>query len=118
MARMLPLLIYVWRATLLASWLTVKHARLTQRLSTPFTILPNDVRRALARKEVLDFGLNIAPSKFSFGEAHCTRLPTSLVVVYALAVVSSANASKVLMADFDGFVADDLSNHEMKKIFE
>ena len=80
-------------------------------------MLPDDVRRALAGKKVLDFGLNIAPGKFSFGAVHCT-LPTSLVVAYALAVVSSGNASKVLMAGFDGFGADDPRSHEMKQLFE
>tara|TARA_R110001583_G_scaffold195389_1_gene372648 strand:+ start:8530 stop:10128 length:1599 start_codon:yes stop_codon:yes gene_type:complete len=94
-----------------------EHARLPQPLITPFSMLPDDVRRALAGKKVLDFGLNIAPGKFSFGAVHCT-LPTSLVVAYALAVVSSGNASKVLMAGFDGFGADDPRSHEMKQLFE
>ena len=94
-----------------------EHARLPQPLITPFSMLPDDVRRALAGKEILDFGLNVAPGKFSFGTVHCT-LPTSLVVAYALAVVTSGNASKVLMAGFDGFGADDPRSHEMKQLFE
>lgn len=94
-----------------------EHIRLPQPLITPFSMLPEDLRSALAGKEVLDFGLNIAPGQFSFGAVHCT-LPASLVVAYALAVVSSGNASKVLMAGFDGFGADDPRSHEMKQLFE
>ncbi|WP_252107374.1 MULTISPECIES: aldolase catalytic domain-containing protein [unclassified Halomonas] len=94
-----------------------EHTRLPQPLITPFSMLPNDVRSALAGKEVLDFGLNIVPEKFVFGSMHC-GLPSSLVVAYALAAITSGNASKVFMAGFDGYGADDPRSQEMRQIFE
>ncbi|MCD6003897.1 aldolase catalytic domain-containing protein [Halomonas sp. IOP_6] len=91
------------------------HTKLPQPLITPYTMLPADVRESLANKEVLDFGLNVQADSFAFAETHCTA-PTSLVVAYALAVASSGGASRVLMAGFDGFRADDPRNAEMDKV--
>ena len=94
-----------------------EHARLPQPLITPFSMLPEDVRSALGDKEILDFGLNIEAGKFVFGSVHCT-LPTSLVVAYALAAVTSGDANKVLLAGFDGYGADDPRSQEMQQLFE
>ena len=91
------------------------HTRLPQPLITPYSMLPADVRDSLANKEVLDFGLNVQADSFEFTETHCTA-PTSLVVAYALAVATSGQASRVLMAGFDGYGADDPRNIEMDKL--
>lgn len=93
------------------------HALLPQPLATPWSILPEDVREALRGKEILDFGLAIEPDLFKFSRTSCT-LPTSLVVAYALAIVASGEASRVLMAGFDGYGADDPRNHEMKSLLD
>ena len=91
------------------------HVRLPHPLITPFSMLPQDVQRSLAGKEVLDFGLNIQAGTFAFSSTHCTA-PSSLVVAYALAVATSGGAEHVLMAGFDGFSADDPRNEEMDKV--
>lgn len=92
------------------------HTRLPQPLITPYSMLPEDVRDSLANKEVLDFGLNVQTECFEFAETHCTA-PTSLVVAYALAVATSGQASRVLMAGFDGFDAGDPRNYELENLF-
>ncbi|NLC22429.1 MAG: aldolase, partial [Halomonadaceae bacterium] len=91
------------------------HTRLPQPLITPYSMLPSDVRDSLGEKQVLDFGLNVQADGFAFAETHCTA-PTSLVVAYALAVATSGQASRVLMAGFDGFSADDPRNVEMENL--
>ncbi|WP_445357566.1 aldolase catalytic domain-containing protein [Microbulbifer sp. ANSA002] len=91
------------------------HTQLPQPLITPYSMLPEDVQRLLADKEVLDFGINVQAGLFEFGDTHCTA-PSSLVVAYALAVATSGNAKQVLMAGFDGFAADDPRNIEMEKL--
>lgn len=91
------------------------HTRLPQPLITPYSMLPSDVRESLADKEVLDFGLNVEADSFEFGSTYCTS-PTSLVVAYALAVATSGQARRVLMAGFDGYEADDPRNVEMDKL--
>lgn len=91
------------------------HAALPQPLITPWSILTDDLKQALSGKEVLDFGLWIEQDSFEFGETCCT-LPTSLVVAYALAITASGDASRVLMAGFDGYSADDPRTQEMREL--
>ncbi|WP_243642361.1 aldolase [Marinobacterium mangrovicola] len=93
------------------------HTRLPQPLITPYSMLPPDVRDSLGNKEVLDFGLKVQADSFVFKDKHCTS-PTSLVVGYALAVATSGNASRILMAGFDGYSADDPRSREMHQLLE
>lgn len=93
------------------------HTRLPQPLITPYTMLPPDVRDSLAGKAVLDFGLRVEPGIFAFAETHCT-VPTPLVVAYGLAVVTSGQANRILIAGFDGYGADDPRTQEMQALFE
>ncbi|MEZ2741880.1 aldolase catalytic domain-containing protein [Paenalcaligenes hominis] len=93
------------------------HTRLPQPLITPYSMLPADVCDSLAGKELLDFGLNVQADSFAFEETHCT-LPTSLVVGYALAVATSGQAARILMAGFDGYGADDPRSGEMRQLFK
>lgn len=93
------------------------HTKLPQPLITPFSMLPDDVKASLGNKKVLDFGLNVGEGLFKFDSTFCTA-PTSLVVAYALAVVTSGDANRILMAGFDGYGADDPRSQEMKQLFE
>lgn len=93
------------------------HTLLPQPLITPWSMLPDDVKLALDGKDVLDFGLSVEPGVFRFSETSCT-LPTSLVVAYAMAMTASGEASRVLMAGFDGYGADDPRNREMKELLD
>jgi len=93
------------------------HTLLPQPLITPFSMLPDDVKSALGAKKVLDFGLNVEDDNFIFNE-YCCTLPSSVVVAYALGVVSSGQASQLLLAGFDGYGADDPRSTEMNKLFE
>ena len=79
-------------------------------------MLPSDVQNSLRSKKIYDFGINVKKDTFAFGSKHCTA-PTSLVAAYALAVATSGNAKRVLMAGFDGFSADDPRNAEMLNLF-
>jgi 4-hydroxy 2-oxovalerate aldolase len=94
-----------------------RHAALPQPLITPFSMLPQDVQASLADKAVLDYGLQVQAGTFAFDETHCTA-PNSLVVAYALAVATSGQASRILMAGFDGYGADDPRSQEMQTLFE
>ncbi len=89
------------------------HAGLPQPLITPASQLPDDLRRELGDTELLDFGIEIAPGRFEFGETHCIA-PTSLVLAYALAVATSGQAARILMAGFDGYPAGDARNAELE----
>lgn len=91
------------------------HTRLPQPLITPASMLPEDVKQSLASKQTLDFGLKILPETFEFGQ-YCCAVPNSLVVTYALAVVTSGRAVRVLMSGFDGYGADDPRSQEMQSL--
>ena len=94
-----------------------EHVALPQPLITPLSMLPGDIQEALVDKEVFDFGILIESGVFRFGEQYCT-LPSSLVLGYALAVLASGQAKRVLMAGFDGYGEDDPRNKEMNLVIK
>lgn len=91
------------------------HTQLPQPLVTPFSMLPADAKESLDGKELLDFGLKVEKEKFAFGQNFCS-VPTSLVIAYALAIITSGKATQVLMSGFDGYGADDPRSQEMQKL--
>ena len=93
------------------------HTHLPQPLITPFSMLPEDVKHSLSGKEVLDFGLNVQDKEFSFQENFCS-VPSSLVMAYAFAVVTSGLARKIYLAGFDGYLGEDARNTEMNDIIK
>ncbi|WP_313024863.1 aldolase catalytic domain-containing protein [Pseudomonas lopnurensis] len=93
------------------------HKELPQPLITPYSMLPENVQESLKDKSILDFGLNVQASAFRFSEKYCT-LPVSMVIAYALAIATSGQASRILMAGFDGYGADDPRNIEMDRLLD
>ncbi|WP_346841274.1 aldolase catalytic domain-containing protein [Metapseudomonas otitidis] len=93
------------------------HAQLPQPLITPLSMLPSDIQLALNKTNVLDFGLKVAPGQFVFNESDCI-LPSSLVVAYALAIVTSGKAAKLWLAGFDGYGGDDPRSREMQNLLD
>ncbi|MGP4963627.1 aldolase catalytic domain-containing protein [Psychrobacter celer] len=91
------------------------HAALPQPLITPYTMLPNALKSQLAKKEIKDFGICVKSDMFAFGDNYCT-VPSSLVACYALATITSGKATKIWLAGFDGYGADDPRAIEMKKV--
>lgn len=91
------------------------HLTLPHPLITPVSMLPDKVRTALQGKDLLDFGFSVEKDTFRFGRTHCT-LPTSLVVAYALAITASGGATRVLMAGFDGYTAEDPRTIELERL--
>ncbi len=92
------------------------HLNFSQPLITPYTMLPDEVKKTLQNKTVLDFGLGVKSDTFNFFDTHC-NIPTSLVVPYALAIATSGKAKKVLLAGFDGYGVDDPRTQEMQDLF-
>ncbi|MBF6617239.1 MAG: aldolase catalytic domain-containing protein [Candidimonas sp.] len=93
------------------------HTLLPQPLIVPFSMLPEQVQLALEGKEVLDFGLSIKEETFGFSNTHAV-LPTSMVIIYALAVANCGKAKNIYLAGFDGYSADDPRNREMDRLFD
>ena len=93
------------------------HQTLPQPLITPVANLPSHLSDALDGVDVLDFGLAVQPGHFQIGATGCV-CPASLVLAYALAVVSSGGAQSVLMAGFDGYAPGDGRNDETAQILD
>ena len=93
-----------------------EHLKLSQPLVTPASMLPEDVKKELFQKELLDFGIAIDPEGFEFHENYCA-LPNLLVVAYALAIATSGRAKRILLVGLDGYHADDPRRKEMDKLF-
>lgn len=94
-----------------------EHIRLPQPLITPASMLPEDICAELSGKKLLDFGLAVEPETFQFADNYCV-LPTSMVIAYVLAIATSGKASKILLAGFDGYGADDPRNKEMNYLLD
>lgn len=92
------------------------HLALPQPLVTPESMLPEAVRLALEGKKLLDFGLLVQADTFRFEKTHCV-VPSSLVAAYALAIAACGNATRVLLAGFDGYSSDDPRTIEMNRTF-
>lgn len=91
------------------------YHELPQPLITPASMLSSEIRAALQDKVIYDFGLGVREAYFEFGENYAV-LPKSIVVAYALAIVASGKAQRVLLAGFDGYEADDPRNTEMNEL--
>jgi 4-hydroxy 2-oxovalerate aldolase len=93
------------------------HAALPQPLITPASMLPPSLLLELREKDLLDFGIGIKEGRFEFHDTHCIA-PTSLVMAYSLAVATSGQAGRILMAGFDGYPAGDPRNDETDAVLE
>ena len=93
------------------------HANLPQPLITPASMLPKSLLEELGDKELLDFGIGIEAGRFEFHQSHCIA-PTSLVLAYSLAVATSGQAARILMAGFDGYAPGDPRNDETEAVLD
>jgi len=92
-----------------------KYKNLPQPLITPVSALPKDIKDTLNEVKLLDYGLAVDPNIFEIHN-NFGLLPKPLVIVYALAAVSSGNAKRIYLAGFDGYPSGDLRNIEMDEI--
>lgn len=93
------------------------HAKLTQPLIAPFSMLPEEIKKKLIRKKIYDFGIKIIDKNFSFFKNYC-QVPSSLVIAYTLAVANSGKAASIVLAGFDGYRIDDPRYREINQILK
>lgn len=91
------------------------HKTLPQPLVIPASMLSDNIKKAYHGKSLLDFGISIQENTFKF-ESHFCVLPNSLVFAYALAIATSGYASRILLAGFDGYGADDPRTREVNNL--
>jgi 4-hydroxy 2-oxovalerate aldolase len=91
------------------------HSTLPQRLVIPASMLSKNIIRSFRGKALLDYGISIQENTFRFDPNFCV-LPNSLVFSYTLAIATSGKASRILLAGFDGYGADDPRTSEVNNI--
>ena len=92
-----------------------EHKTLTQPIIAPFSALPNHITEAFEGQNLRDFGLQVKPEQFTFGEKTCIS-PSFLVFAYALAALTSGGANRIFLAGFDGYEGGDPRALEMRDI--
>jgi 4-hydroxy 2-oxovalerate aldolase len=91
------------------------HSNLPQPLVIPASMLSDNIIKAFRGKNLLDFGISIQENTFKFESNSCV-LPNSLVLAYALAIATSGKATRILLAGFDGYGADDPRTSEVNNL--
>jgi 4-hydroxy 2-oxovalerate aldolase len=88
------------------------YRNLPQPLAIPASRVSTLVLEALGSVKIFDFGLAVEHGRFEFHDSSAVT-PSPLAVAYALALTTSGNAIRVLLAGFDGYKADDPRTLEM-----
>ena len=91
------------------------HLQLKQPLIIPLSMLPNEFRKLLNSKDILDYGIGISNGDFQSFDKYCL-IPNSLVFSYALALVKGGEVNKIYLAGFDGYNFDDSRNDEVNEL--
>ena len=95
-----------------------EHLRLPQPLITPLYSFPDNVKKKLMKKKnLLNFGISIKNNSFGFYKNY-SKVPSSLVVAYALGIANSGKAKKIFLAGFDGYDFEDQRFKINEQIFK
>ena len=84
------------------------------KLITPFSMLPETLKKELNGLYIHDFGFEIS-DRYEFKKIYC-KSPSPLVLSYALCVAESGLARTIYMAGFDGYKDGDLRNEEIDQM--
>ena len=66
--------------------------------------------------KILDFGVGVKENRFKFYKTGAI-MPKLYTLVYALSIATSGNASKILLAGFDGYGPTDSRTRSIDEIF-
>ncbi len=93
-----------------------KLSKSSKPLITPASSIADNILNSMSSIEIFDYGLGIHENKYSYDKMGCI-LSSHLVLGYALAVASSGQAKRLLLAGFDGYSSDDPRRIENDMIF-
>ncbi len=91
------------------------HLKLNEPLIIPLSMLPKKFSKLLEGKEILDYGIGISKGFFKCYENYC-MIPNSLVLSYALAMLTGGCSRRIFLAGFDGYNSDDSRNDEVNEL--
>ena len=82
------------------------YQSLTLPLAVPESLLSDDLKKKFKNLKILDFGTGVKENHFEFHKRGAI-MPKLYTLVYALSIATSGNASKILLAGFDGYGIQD-----------
>ena len=92
------------------------YKSLTLPLAVPSSLLSNDLKEKFKKLKLLDFGAGVKEKHFEFHKTGAV-MPRLYTLVYALSIATSGNASKVLLAGFDGYGIQDRRTKIVDELF-
>ena len=85
-------------------------------LAVPESLLSKNLKKKFKNIKLLDFGVGIKENKFEFYK-NCSSVPRLYDLAYALSIATSGNASRILLAGFDGYGSSDRRTKIVDEIF-
>jgi len=93
-----------------------KHMESEVPMISPLDSFDEDIQSRLLEKNCLDFGINVLPDTFEFGDTACV-CPNNLSLSYSLAIAASGKASTIYLAGIDGYEHGDPRNLVIQTTF-
>jgi 4-hydroxy 2-oxovalerate aldolase len=93
-----------------------RYKKLKHPIIMPASQLISNYVESLEGITILDYGLTLQDNTFDISAYECC-LQWPLTSAYALAVITQANARKIMLAGFDGYDSNDPRQEEMNEVF-
>ena len=87
-----------------------------KKIIAPLSLMRNQYKNYSSKIKILDFGVELNNNSYIFRDKWAS-IPKLYNVSYALAVAASGKASRILLAGFDGYNADDIRNKTVDNLF-
>ena len=84
---------------------------------TPFSMLPEKIKKKLINNTVLDYGLQITNNTLNSLDYYC-NIPSPIALAYALGTLGSTDVKNILLAGFEGYQKGDERNIEIENLFK
>ena len=92
------------------------YKSLTSPLAVPKSLLSKSLREKFKNLQLLDFGIGLRENYFEFHKTGAI-VPRLYALAYALSIATSGKASKILLAGFDGYGANDRRTKVIDELF-
>ena len=92
------------------------YQKIKSPLIVPKSLLSDFHLKKLKKVKLLDYGIGLKENKFEFYK-NSAIIPKLYNVAYALSIATSGNASRILLAGFDGYGSNDRRTKIVNDLF-
>tara|TARA_B110000503_G_C7120882_1_gene402475 strand:- start:46 stop:1650 length:1605 start_codon:yes stop_codon:yes gene_type:complete len=90
--------------------------KMNKQIIMPMSFITSELDKKISKSNILDFGVGLMENSFKFSNYSVT-IPKLYNIAYALGVATSGQASRILLAGFDGYQDGDIRNKIVDEIF-